>query len=32
MVQAEGLPEMTLSWESNPQFCDCVESEAAGRE
>lgn len=32
MVRAEGLPEMTISWEADPQFCDCVESEVAGRE
>lgn len=27
MVRVEGLPEMTISWESDPPFCDCVESE-----
>ena len=32
MVRAEGLPEMTISWEADPQFCDCVESDVAGRE
>ena len=32
MVRAEGLPEMTISWEADPEFCDCVESESAGRE
>lgn len=32
MVRAEGLPEMTISWEADPQFCDCVESEIGGRE
>lgn len=32
MVRAEGLPEMTISWEADPEFCDCVESDVAGRE
>ena len=32
MVRAEGLPEMTISWEADPQFCDCVESDISGRD
>ena len=32
MVRAEGLPEMTISWETNPEFCECVESDIAGRD
>ncbi len=32
MVRAEGLPEMTISWEADPEFCECVESDLAGRE
>ena len=32
MVRAEGLPEMTISWEADPEFCDCVESDVAGRD
>lgn len=32
IVRAEGLPDMTISWEADPQFCDCVESDLAGRE
>lgn len=32
MVRADGLPEMTISWEADPQFCDCVESDIIGRD
>ena len=32
MVRAEGLPEMAISWEADPEFCECVESDLAGRE
>ena len=26
MVRVEGLPEMTISWEADPPYCECVES------
>ena len=28
MVRVEGLPEMTISWEADPPFCECVESDS----